>query len=360
MDFARGVWLISIWCNNASLEADRRRSMVRYSKLFGYVGAVLAPSLSGCAGAQSTLDPAGYHAQQIAQLWWWMLGVGIAVWLIMLALTYYAIIAKRRTHFRQWSVWVVIGGGVIFPSIILTTLLCFGLALLPRLLASPPEGSMTIEVEGLQWWWRVTYPETIVDGKQLPGFETANEICIPVDQPVQFHLRSGDVIHAFWIPALGGKVDMIPGRVTRLTVHPFKTGRYRGVCAEFCGESHALMNFDVRIVSRVEFEDWLAAQALPVNQPHLLSPGSAIFESSGCGACHMIDGTSSQGRVGPNLTHFGSRLSVGAGIFANDRASIIAWLRSTEHIKPGVHMPNFSDLGDSQLNQLASYLEQLP
>lgn len=315
--------------------------------------------LSGCAGQQSALDPAGHHARQIAQLWWWMLGGGLTIWLIMVSLTYYAIFARRRSHFRYTTVWVVIGGGVVFPCIVLTILLCFGLSMLPGLLAPPPTGSMVIEVEGVQWWWRVNYPETVVNDQRLPGFETANEICIPVDQPVEFRLQSHDVIHAFWIPALGGKVDMIPGRITRLTVHPYRMGRYRGACAEYCGDSHALMNFDVRIVSRVDFEKWLVHQASEVADRDGSTASSGIFHTSGCGACHTIRGTAAQGRVGPDLTHFGSRLSVGAGIYENNRAAILVWLRSTEHIKPGVHMPNFNALGDAQLHELASYLEQL-
>ncbi len=173
-----------------------------------------------------------------------------------------------------------------------------------------------------------------------PAFETANEICVPVNQPVEFRLRSHDVIHAFWIPAFAGKVDMIPGRTTRLTVHPFRMGRYRGACAEYCGESHALMNFDVRVVSSSEFEKWLIHQASPASGPADSStiqaedpaavaspaavtsaqsqPGHALFLATGCGACHTVRGTPAQGSVGPDLTHFGSRLSLGAGIFPVD------------------------------------------
>lgn len=333
--------------------------MVRHLKFTLCALLAVGLILSGCSGPQSTLEPAGHHAQQIMQLWWWMLGVGTIVWLVMMGLIYYAVFAKRRAHFRQMTVWVVIGGGVIFPSIILTILLCFGLSLLPGLLARPPQGSLVVEVEGIQWWWRVRYPETLINERALGSFETANEICIPVDQPVEFRLRSHDVIHAFWIPALGGKVDMIPGRITRLTVHPYRIGLYRGVCAEFCGDSHALMNFDVRIVSQEDFESWLKRQASDAQASAESQTGYAIFNANGCGACHTVRGTSAQGRVGPDLTHFGSRKSLGAGIFPNDRSAVISWLSSTEHIKPGVHMPNFKALGQQQLDELANYLEQL-
>ncbi len=203
----------------------------------------------------------------------------------------------------------------------------------------------------------------------------------PVNQPVEFRLRSHDVIHAFWIPAFAGKVDMIPGRTTRLTVHRFAWGDIACACAEYCGESHALMNFDVRVVSSSEFEKWLIHQASPAGGPADSStiqaedpaavaspaavtsaqsqPGHALFLATGCGACHTVRGTPAQGSVGPDLTHFGSRLSLGAGIFPVDHNSIVAWLRSTEHLKPAVHMPNFGDLQPEQLEQLATFLEQL-
>lgn len=196
--------------------------MVRQSKFFCFLVAADSLSIGGCTGQQSTLDPAGYQALQIVQLWWWMLGGALAVWSIMIMLCYYAIFARRRTHFRLMTAWVVIGGGVIFPTLLLTILLCFGLSLLPPLLARPPDGSLVIEVEGIQWWWRVKYPTTQVDGQTLASFETANEICIPVGQPVEFRLHSPDVIHAFWIPALGGKVDTAPVDLRRRIEIPIR------------------------------------------------------------------------------------------------------------------------------------------
>src|SRR5690606_8051089 len=112
------------------------------------------------------------------------------------------------------------------------------------------------------WWWRVRYPQ-----EDASPVEVANEVRLPVGEPVQFVLDSADVIHAFWIPALGGKVDMIPGRTTRLTLEPTRTGTFRGVCAEYCGESHALMAFDVVVTSRAEFDEWLRQQALDAQEP---------------------------------------------------------------------------------------------
>ena len=321
----------------------------------GWLSGAIA-SLSGCATEQSALAPAGREAHQIAQLFWWMLGVGTVIWLVMMGLAFYALVLRREPHSeRQTRLFVIVGGAVV-PTVILTILLCFGLSMLPKLVAPAPAGSLVVRVQAAQWWWRVQYQAA--GGESL---ELANEFCIPVDEAVEFRLESEDVIHSFWIPSLGGKVDMIPGRTTRLVLHPTRTGIYRGACAEYCGSSHALMNFYVRVVTRAEFDDWLKQQARDAaipTEPDSLS-GREIFLSSGCGACHALRGTSARGAVGPDLTHFGSRHSLGAGLLENNAQSIVRWLKLTEHLKPDVEMPAFHFLGEERLRDLAAYLEQL-
>src|SRR5690606_33365747 len=113
-----------------------------------------------------------------------------------------------------------------------------------------------IEVSGEQWWWRVRY--RLPQGETV---ETANEIRLPAGERAEFILTSPDVIHSFWIPSLGGKVDMIPGRTTALVLQPVKPGIYRGACAEYCGTAHALMNFMVVVMKPDEFNRWLERQA---------------------------------------------------------------------------------------------------
>ena len=147
-----------------------------------------------------------------------MAGGAAIVWTRVVGVAIYAIAIRPGAHDDRKTKMLIIGGGVIFPTVVLTGLLAYGLSLLPGLLEPAPEGSLTIAVSGEQWWWRVTYLP--------PGgepFELANEIRIPVGQPVEFLLSSPDVIHAFWIPSLGGKVDMIPGRATRLKLEPTRT-----------------------------------------------------------------------------------------------------------------------------------------
>jgi cytochrome c oxidase subunit 2 len=189
----------------------------------------------------------------------------------------------------------------------------------------------------------------------------ANEIRLPVGETVEFRLESPDVIHSFWIPSLGGKMDMIPGRVTRLALTPTKTGVFRGACAEYCGTSHALMSFDVVVHEKEGFDRWLAHQQMPAGPPGAAAAarGHELFLANGCGACHAIRGTTAKGVIGPDLTHVGSRLSIGAGTLSNTRDALVRWIARTDHVKPGVIMPSFGMLPDEQLQAMALYLEGL-
>ena len=191
--------------------------------------------------------------------------------------------------------------------------------------------------------------------------ELANEIRLPLGEPVEFELDSPDVIHSFWIPSLGGKMDMIPGRRTRLVLHPTRTGTFRGACAEYCGTSHALMAFPVVVMEQAEFAQWLNQQRRPAGRPpdDLARQGEESFFLNGCSACHAIAGTDARGLVGPDLTHVGSRLTLGAGIIPNGRDGLIRWIQHTNQVKPGVRMPHFGMLPPAELNALAAYLESL-
>lgn len=284
-----------------------------------------------------------------------MTGGAIGVWVGMVALTIYATRARTVAQNGRWAARLIIGGGVVVPTVVLAGLLAYGLAMLPRLLEPAPEGSLRIGVTGEQWWWRVRYH---LDGDTL---ELANEVRLPVGEPVLFELESPDVIHAFWIPALGGKIDMIPGRRTRLTLLPTRVGTYRGVCAEYCGTSHALMAFDVVVMERAEFERWLLAQRAPAptsgDPAH--AKGRELFFANGCAACHTLRGTEARGAIGPDLTHVASRLSLGAGTLPNDAANFRRWLGQTEQVKPGVLMPHYRMLPRDELDTLAAYLESL-
>ena len=301
----------------------------------------------------STLTTAGEGAEQIATLFYWMAGGATLIWIVVIGLSVYAILS-RKSHPAKATARLVIGGGAILPTIVLSCLLAYGLSIMPALHRPAPEGSLTIRVTGIRWWWRVEYVD---DGGQT--IETANEIHLPVGQPVQFVLLADDVIHSFWVPSLGGKMDMIPGRENRLALHPNREGQYVGVCAEYCGGAHALMKFRVVVESQQEFDAWLTNQRDTAKVVD--GPGERLFRSLGCSACHAVRGTAADGVVGPDLTHFGSRSTLGAGIRPNDRASLERWITDTHSIKPGVEMPAFGRLmGDeARLRDLVDYLKDL-
>jgi cytochrome c oxidase subunit 2 len=285
-----------------------------------------------------------------------MTGGAVIVWIGVVALAMYYVRYASGVRDRRRDRLLIVGGGVVLPAVTLTVLLIFGLAMLPAAVARAPEGSLQVAVTGEQWWWRVRY--ALPDGREVI---LANEIRLPVGEPVQFRLDSDNVIHSFWIPSLAGKMDMIPGRVTYLTVRPTATGIFRGACAEYCGTSHALMAFYVEVMEKAPFERWLAHQATPAaaQADPVAERGGRLFLENGCAACHTVRGTRAAGLIGPDLTHVGSRLSVGAGILPTDATQLERWIARTEDVKPGVHMPAFGMLPALDLQALAAYLHGL-
>ncbi|MCY0096946.1 cytochrome c oxidase subunit II [Hoeflea ulvae] len=311
--------------------------------------------LAGCTGSQSALDPAGKDASVLADLFWVLLIGAVVLWLAINGLFFYVTRIEPRSLSRRLAETLVIGGGIVFPVLLLSGLLYYALSIMPdqRL-----EGTgVEVRVTGEQWWWRVEYiPE--------PGaapIVAANEIRLPANHRTEIKLGADKVIHSFWIPALAGKMDMFPGRQTRLAVEPTRVGVYRGQCAEFCGEAHALMSFQAVVLEQDEFAAWLEKERQDAVPPstYLARRGEDIFFEEGCGACHAVRGTEAGGRTGPDLTHVGGRLSLGAGILPTDSESFGEWVRHTKIIKPGVKMPPFLHLSEDKLSALSAYLEGL-
>lgn len=304
---------------------------------------------------QSALDPAGRAAERIADLFWAMTIGSLIIWAAVVALALYAMRASRKPARVETGRALIVGGGVIAPTVVLGGLLAYGLSMLPPLLARAPDGAIQIQVIGYQWWWRVRY---LRDGRA--PIELANELHLPVNAAAELQLESHDVIHAFWVPSLAGKVDMIPGRRTRLVLEPTRAGVFRGVCAEYCGASHALMSLHVVVESRAELDRWLERQASARAQPTepLAQRGGELFLEHGCGACHTVRGTPAAGAIGPDLTHLGSRRAIGAGALGSDAASIRTFLARTAEHKPGVHMPAFGMLPAHDLDALSAYLKE--
>ncbi|HTN62232.1 MAG TPA: cytochrome c oxidase subunit II [Devosia sp.] len=313
---------------------------------YGVVGCL---SLCACTGNQSILNPAGRDASSITTLFWLMVIVGGMIWLLLMSIAVYAVVGARRPKSEHFADRFIIGGGVIFPIVVLALLLVFGLSLLPGWAEDDP-ADLRVHVSAEQYWWRVAY-ET-----QGGRIESANELHLPVDATTEFALTSPDVIHSFWIPVLGGKMDAIPGRTNVLRLTPTKPGVYRGVCAEFCGASHALMAFDVVVHTKTDFAAWLAAQAMPAN---LIAVGTNTFLAAGCAGCHTVRGVTELGSVGPDLTHFGTRRTLAAATLPNSPDALATWLADPSAVKPGVHMPAFSMLPQAERDALVAFLMAL-
>ena len=299
---------------------------------------------------QSTLHTAGREAEMIAELFWWLAGVGLVVWLLVVGLAIYASHTHIESLSRRKASILIIGGGALMPTLILAGFLIYGLRLIPAITARAEGDPLKLEVTGEQWWWRVRYLHP--DGSTV---ELANEVRLPRGVRTEILLKSPDVIHSFWIPSLGGKMDMIPGRVNRLSLEPTQTGVFRGACAEYCGTSHALMSLYAVVMEPPDFERWLEVQSMPASH----DAGQDLFVNNGCGACHAIRGTPADGVVGPDLTHVGSRTSLGAGILPNDPNGFVRWISETDNVKPDAHMPSFGMLERRELRALAAYLDGL-
>jgi cytochrome c oxidase subunit II len=324
----------------------------------GKLGLIVAGVLlGGCNDVQSVLAPQGPAAAEIAQLSWILFAFGTVVLIVVVIACWLAIRGSEAARARLAASTSVIIGGIAFPALTLTALLGFGVWLTQASVQRSGIGSaIRIEVVGEQWWWRVSYVG--LDGRPIAS---ANEIRIPAGRPVDFVLTSADVIHSFWVPNLGGKVDMIPGRTTHLRLAAERPGIFRGQCAEYCGGPHALMALEVVAMSMDDFSAWLAAQSMPATDPATpeAERGKALFLAAGCGGCHTVRGTEATGSVGPDLTHIGSRRSVGIDTLPVTQASLSRFIVDGQHVKPSNRMPPFGIFGDEELGALTSYLESL-
>ncbi|MBU2961014.1 cytochrome c oxidase subunit II [Citreicella sp. C3M06] len=306
--------------------------------------------LGGCAGRHNWLAGAGAEAARIEQLFWVLLIGAVVIWCTIIAAAVYANRRQVDPKLERQARWFIIWGGAVIPTFLVSGLLIWGMVILRDITSD--SGDITVRVDGERWWWRVIYDGP--DGDVV----TANEIRLPVGQTALFRLTADDVIHSFWVPALGGKMDMIPGRETTLALTPQKTGSWGGLCAEFCGGAHALMRFDAVVMEPEDFDAWLAAEAAPA-QVAEGDPGLAIFLEEGCGACHSIRGTQAAGPVGPDLTHVAARERLGAGIYAMNADNMARWITETHEMKPGIDMPPYPDLDGARLDRLVTFLMSL-
>jgi cytochrome c oxidase subunit II len=334
------------------------------SQIRCYAVLLLGLFLAGCATPETPnlLDARGPAAVDIADLWWFIFWLALAVFIAVLVLSGIALYHARRGHadapepFAARPAFLILSG-VIVPGIILVALLVVSMRSSHVLTAEPTEQMLTIEVIGHQWWWEVRYPDY--------GIVTANEIHMPVGEPVNFMVTSRDVIHSFWVPQLHGKIDMIDGKNHSTIIEATEPGVYKGICAEFCGLQHTFMLFELIAQDQASFGEWVAQQQrvppLPVGDEQLW--GQEIFVSARCDQCHAIQDHTrlplpDVDRTGPDLTHFASRRTLAAGRIENTPANLAAWILDPHALKPGVHMPPTLLPGD-ELNALVAYLMSL-
>ncbi|WP_313176645.1 cytochrome c oxidase subunit II [Massilia sp.] len=322
-----------------------------------------AMAIESSATAQSVLHPAGPDASIIADFAWVLFIGGAVIFAGVMALM--VIAARRRPEPVNPRRWIV-GAGFAFPVVVLSILLVWSTWRSAELTPQTSKGAFTVGVTAKMWWWEVRYHDP-ASGREITS---ANEIRIPVGRPVYLGLTSSDVIHSLWIPALNGKMDTVPGRVTGLTIQADKPGVYRAQCAEYCGEQHARMALHVVAMAPDAFDRWLANEARPAAttagapDEQLLERGRAAFLAQRCQACHTVRGVGGESgngnvRLGPDLTHVGSRLHIAAGTLRNHRGALAGWVADPQSIKPGARMPAAADLDGETLHALAAYLEHL-
>ena len=323
----------------------------------GMIGIALPLLLAGCFDTQSVLAPAGPEADRIFYLAGVLFIGAIIVMLVVMAALWLSIRGSHKTRRTLAGDNAVVVGGVIFPVVTLTALLAYGVWVMRANIShTSTSDPVRIDVVGEQWWWRIAYLDA--QGNRIAG---ANEIRIPIGREVEFTLRSADVIHSFWVPSLGGKVDMIPGRSNALRLVAERPGIYRGQCAEYCGGPHALMALEVVAVPNDEFIAWLSVAAQPAQEPARDAErrGRELFLAAGCGSCHAIRGTLADGVIGPDLTRLGERRFIAAATLPMTPANIARFITDGQHIKPDNGMPPFRIFTADELAAVSGYLAGL-
>jgi cytochrome c oxidase subunit 2 len=306
------------------------------------------------ASAVPVLDPASKDAAAIGRLFLIVFLVCFAILAVVVALICTSLFRSRAQNgnpppqnfgrHRSEMIWAVP------PVLIVLTFSLLSAKLIVSDVAAA--GDPDIVVVGHQWWWEVRYSGS--------GAVTANEIHIPIGRRLRVRVESADVIHSFWVPQLGPKMDMIRGHPNFVWLQADRAGVYEGACSEFCGDQHAWMRFLVIAEPEPQFQRWLDHQARPAQDPvnETAQAGKHFFFAQTCANCHAIRGSTTVATAGPDLTHLASRRQLAAGLVDNSPQNLARWLRNPQQLKPGCQMPNFN-LSEDQVTQLVAYLEDL-
>jgi cytochrome c oxidase subunit 2 len=307
--------------------------------------------------ATSVLEPASTQGREILSLFWVVLGITGVIFLIVTTLVVIAVVRFRERpggpppsstdeNLTLELVWTVI------PLVIVGVLFVFTVRVMHRVDPQAKGRDPDLVIVAHQWWWELHYPRQ--------GFSSANEIHVPVNTKLLLKLESADVVHDFWVPALGKKVDAIPGHPNTLWLTVTRPGVYLGTCDEFCGTEHAWMRIRVIGQPEHEFEAWAAHQALPAaaSSSPQASKGAELFQDRTCASCHAIRGTDATARIGPDLTHVAGRDTLASGALDNTPANLARWIADPQAIKPGCYMPDLH-LDRSEVELVTAYLEEL-
>jgi cytochrome c oxidase subunit 2 len=301
-----------------------------------------------------SFDPVTRQAVSITNLFWIELALSALLFAVVLAWLIVALVrfrgqpgdatepAQVHGNRRLEVIWTAVPAltlAVIFVLMVQTM----------RSVDTPPAGGVALRIIGHQWWWEFVYP----NGQAV----TANELHVPVGMPLDVTLESVDVIHDFHVPQFGWMRDTVPGKTNQMAFFVNRVGTYDGACNQYCGTQHAWMRVKVVAQSQSDFDAWLQQQAQSATSSS--AHGQQVFLQNTCVSCHTIRGVSSQANVGPDLTHVGSRTTLGAGVADNTPDVMRQWVRNAAAIKPGVLMPPYSNLSDADLSDLAEYLESL-
>jgi cytochrome c oxidase subunit 2 len=309
------------------------------------------------------MDATGAAGRREMVLGWWLTGIAAVVVVIVCLAIVVGIVRRRddsatdipaRREIRSGLAWIYVGTAITIVILLVTftgTMVTLNAASRPRVTPS-----LTLDVTGHQWWWEIRYRD---DAHPELAFTTANEVHLPVGQPVRVRLQSADVIHSFWLPQIAGKTDLIPGQVNEMWLQAEKPGVSRGMCGEYCGLQHAEMALTVTAESPQQFARWAAHERAPAAAPASTDAqvGRVVFARS-CGACHAVAGTEALGHVGPELTHVASRSAIGAGALANTPSNLARWIVAAPQVKEGARMPAIP-LDTAQLRSVIAYLETL-
>jgi cytochrome c oxidase subunit II len=239
----------------------------------------------------------------------------------------------------------------LFPTLMIAIFLTLTIRTIDKVM-QPATGQPDVIITGHQWWWEVYYPAT--------GVTAANEIHLPVHKNLLMEFHSADVVHDWWVPEFGNKMDVVPGRNNHIWLNITNPGNYIGACSEFCGAEHAWMRIKVFAEEEPVYQAWLNENKKTANMPsdELAMKGMLMFQSRSCGSCHRISGTYSNASIGPDLSHIFSRTTLLSGMMPMNEENLHAWISDPQLVKPDSKMPDFIFSRDS-VDAIVHYLIQL-